>query len=383
MLESFLTVCPIATDFLRSQQIVMDRLRRLATAIQARKSKCSEKELNAFYKEQIKILNRDVLAKLPGGKFQIPLDPRWEATTLIPEKCKIMSSKMAPLWLVFNNADHNGMPLYVMFKCGDDLRQDILTLQILRYMDELWLQNGMDLRLSPYNVIATGLTENKKGCGMIEIMLKSCTTAGIQMEYGGGAGGAFKVETLDQYLRDHNKTDEAYQKAVENFTYSCAGYCVATYVMGIGDRHNDNIMLTHDGHLFHIDFGHILGNFKFKYGFKRERSAFVFTPEMAYVMGGKNYESSQMFKEFKQICYNAFLCLRRHASDLENLFGAMLGAGLPELTIDDLQYLRQQLCLELTDAKAIDMFKQEIKKALSATSRRVDNYFHLLKHAKT
>jgi hypothetical protein len=32
-----------------------------------------------------------------------------------------------------------------------------------------------------------------------------------------------------------------------------------------------------------IDFGHFLGNFKKKFGFNRERSAFVFTPEMAFV----------------------------------------------------------------------------------------------------
>jgi hypothetical protein len=75
---------------------------------------------------------------------------------------------------------------------------------------------------------------------------------------------------------------EEKEQCVENFCLSCAAYVVATYVLGIGDRHNDNIMLTVSGHVFHIDFGHFLGNIKTWAGISRERAPFILTPDWAY-----------------------------------------------------------------------------------------------------
>ena len=34
---------------------------------------------------------------------------------------------------------------------------------------------------------------------------------------------------------------------MRRFTLSCVGYCVATYVLGVGDRHSDNIMVKKTG----------------------------------------------------------------------------------------------------------------------------------------
>ena len=41
-------------------------------------------------------------------------------------------------------------------------------------------------------------------------------------------------------------------KAMEQFLLSCVGYCVATYVLGVGDRHSDNIMLRTNGQVANL-----------------------------------------------------------------------------------------------------------------------------------
>ena len=62
----------------------------------------------------------------------------------------------------------------------------------------------------------------------------------------------FKKGLLMSWLKHNNPSIEERAKAQEQFTLSCAGYSVAAYVLGIGDRHNDNIMVKTNGQMFHI-----------------------------------------------------------------------------------------------------------------------------------
>ena len=140
-------------------------------------------------------------------------------------------------------------------------------------------------------------------------------------------------------------------------------------------------MLTKDGHLFHIDFGHFLGNFKQKFGNNRERAAFVFTPEMAYVMGGSSYRKSTHFKKFLDYCNKAFLNLRKNANLLENLFGLMVAAGMPELMKEtDIYYMRDKLLLNEKEQKAEKKLNEEIENSLDSKYRRFDNFIHNVRH---
>ncbi|KDO31801.1 hypothetical protein SPRG_03721 [Saprolegnia parasitica CBS 223.65] len=323
-------------------------------------------EIRAEVRIKLTALN----ATLPAS-YQLPIDPRVEVGKLIVAKCKVMSSAKLPLWLVFENAEAGGDPVTVIFKSGDDVRQDSLTLQLIRVMDELWRERGLDLAMEPYKCVATGPMT-----GILQVVLNSITTADIHKRI--GTLGAFDETSFTNWITANNQDKKSLKMAVDLFRRSCAGYCVATCVLGIGDRHNDNIMLTHAGRYFHIDFGHFLGHVKYQFGIKREKTPFVFTPEMAHVLGGVGADD---YAKFVQTCGDAFNVVREHVPFLVTLFLLMIPAEMPELrSRDDINYLVEVCVPTLSTSDAAKSFEVAIEYCLGSRFKRWDNTLHIVAH---
>jgi len=296
------------------------------------------------------------------SKVECPLDPNIDLKELVIDDCKVMNSKMRPLWLVFKQS-YRDKKISIIYKNGDDLRQDMLTLQILTIMDQIWKEEGLDMKMIPYKCLATG-----SDSGLIEVVSPANTIANIQKERSGGAvNSSFRYKSLLEWITDMAvKHDISRQEAIDNFTYSCAGYCVATYVLGIGDRHSDNIMVTEKGHLFHIDFGHILGNFKYKLKIKRERVPFVLTQDFINVINKGEINVKEDFNKFKDLCLRLYLLLRSKGHLFITLFALMLESGLPELTsVKNLEFLRDTLCLNEEEKKARSSFLKDFNHAIT------------------
>jgi len=60
----------------------------------------------------------------------------------------------------------------------------------------------------------------------------------------------------------------------------------------------------------------------------------------------------------------------------------MVSAGMPELLCEeDVMYMRDQLLLTMSDEEAGAEFLKQVNASVTATSRRLDNFIHIAKHA--
>uniref|UniRef100_A0A671T363 phosphatidylinositol-4,5-bisphosphate 3-kinase n=1 Tax=Sinocyclocheilus anshuiensis TaxID=1608454 RepID=A0A671T363_9TELE len=371
ILEAYCRGCIPHIEVLKKQVEALNKLKAVSELIKLGTIKTKTKQ--AHLKEAMMTCLRQTGFIETLSDLQSPLNPN----ILLAGRCKYMDSKMKPLWIVYNNKLLGGDTVGIIFKNGDDLRQDMLTLQILRLMDLLWKEANLDLRIVPYGCLATG-----DHSGLIEVVSSADTIANIQKTSSNmAAAAAFNKDALLNWLKDKNSGD-ALDKAIEEFTLSCAGYCVATYVLGIGDRHSDNIMVRSTGQLFHIDFGHILGNFKSKFGIKRERVPFILTHDFIHVIQQGKTGNTEKFGNFRQYCEEAYLILRKNGNLFITLFALMLTAGLPELTsVKDIQYLKDSLALGKTDEEALKQFRQKFDEALRESwTTKVNWMAHIVAH---
>ncbi|KAF3855543.1 hypothetical protein F7725_016266 [Dissostichus mawsoni] len=143
-----------------------------------------------------------------NSSCRLPLNPALLVKGINIQSCSFFNSNAVPLKLSFQNLDPLGDNINVIFKSGDDLRQDMLTLQVIRIMNKIWIQEGLDMRMVIFKCFSTG-----RGRGRSRWSTASPDPSN---------------RPLADWLQKHNPTDEQYDKS--------------------------------SGHMFHIDFGKFLGH---------------------------------------------------------------------------------------------------------------------------
>ncbi|XP_049865129.1 phosphatidylinositol 4-phosphate 3-kinase C2 domain-containing subunit alpha isoform X2 [Pectinophora gossypiella] len=348
------------TNTLMRQQLLVKTLSDVAMSVKNAKETQRQRAL-LVGGERLAAMLRQAPAALPLALHRYVHD-------VDVKTCSYFSSNTLPLKINFIGSDNAIVP--AMFKVGDDLRQDSLVLQVIKVMDSLWLKAGLDLRIVTFQALPTS---DKRG--MIEIVSEAETLRAIQTEW--GLTGSFKDKPIAEWLAKHNPSELEYQRARDNFTASCAGYSVATYLLGICDRHNDNIMLKTSGHLFHIDFGKFLGDAQMFGNFKRDRAPFVLTHDMVYVINGGE-RPTQRFQHFVELCCMAFNIVRAHHQHILDLFALMAMSGVGGVTSAAVSYVRAALLPAATNAEAAAAFARLIHSSLKSKFTPINFFLHNL-----
>ena len=225
-----------------------------------------------------------------NGSVCMPWDPNTHCINIDFKNIRQLNSSSRPFIvpLITTRSSRVGYRKNHILIKNEDLRKDKLTMYIAK-----WLRNVCDNKVSvcTYNVLPYDLNY-----GWIEIIDEAVTLYDISHKYN---------KTLQNYILDlnHNLT---VNEVRDGFIRSCVSSCVLSYILGVGDRHAENILVNKYGELVHIDFSYLLGEDP-----KNVKVEMKITPDMLNMLGGKD---SEQFQIFKQNCSEVYKIVRSRSS---------------------------------------------------------------------
>lgn len=190
-------------------------------------------------------------------------------------------------------------------KANDDLRQELMTMQLIKKFHQIFQEANLPLHLHPYEIIITS-----KSSGLIEFIPDTISIDALKKML------PPKCQ-LTKFYRSHFKIN--FIRAQKDFCESLAAYSLVCYLLSIKDRHNGNILIDTKGNIIHIDFGFILGispggNLNF------ENAPFKMTKEYIRLLDG---EESEIFFYFKSIFLRGLIEARKHVDTFINIIDTM------------------------------------------------------------
>ena len=186
-------------------------------------------------------------------------------------------------------------------KSNDDLRQEVFVMQMIHFYKSVFAQAKLPLWLKTYRILSTG-----SSTGLLELLTDATSLDALKKSDGYPKEGGLRAYFVKVY---GGPDSESFKAAQANFAQSLAAYGIVSYLLGLKDRHNGNIMIDTRGHLINIDFGFAMG-MRPGNDFSFERAPFKLTKEYVEVMGGVN---SGCYKEFERLFVAGFEEARKNS----------------------------------------------------------------------
>ncbi|KAG7573163.1 Armadillo-type fold [Arabidopsis suecica] len=284
--------------------------------------------------------------KMQGEDLYLPTAPNKLVKGIqIDSGITLQSAAKVPIMITFNVVDRDGnqndaKPQACIFKVGDDCRQDVLALQVISLLRDIFQAVGLNLYLFPYGVLPTGA-----GRGIIEVVPNTRSRSQMGESTDGGLYEIFQEEFGPV-------GSPSFETARGNFLTSSAGYAVASLLLQPKDRHNGNLLYDNMGRLVHIDFGFIFetspgGNMRF------ESAHFKLSHEMTQLLDPSGNMKSESWHQFVSLCVKGYLAARRYMEGIISTVEMMVESGLPCFSRGDpIEKLRKRFHPEMSEREA-------------------------------
>ena len=253
-----------------------------------------------------------------------------------------------------------------IIKANDDLRQEAMTMQLIKKYDELFKKENIPLKLHPYEIIVTS-----NSGGLIEFINDTISFDALKKKL--LENNLTFTEFFEKYFGDD------FEEGQKNFAESLAGYSLVCYLLSIKDRHNGNILLSKDGSIIHIDFGFILGispggNLNF------ENAPFKITKDYVNLMGGVD---SSIFCYFKSLFIRGLFVARKNMDIIANLIEGMgVGVAMPCFNGRNLKEIisnfKERCFFRYSEAEIVPQVNNLFDKAVNSWRTTQYDYFQKL-----
>lgn len=261
------------------------------------------------------IVNKTITAftllanRKPKDEIKMPLLYPFNMDYLITEikEIKELSSCSKPLiikMIISNKNSSEKKEIFVIIKKDKSIRKENIVSSLIVLLQNKLKSHSNKNRIDNFELIPTyKIIMITRNIGIVEYVDDCKTLRQINND----------KYTLQNYVLEHNRNTTLHV-VKDRFIKSLAISSCISYILGLGDRHLDNIMINKLGQIFHIDYGYIMENPTINiFGAPVIRV----TREMNDFLGGVN---STYYKEFKKFVISVFDIMRLYNNYILNYY---------------------------------------------------------------
>lgn len=216
--------------------------------------------------------------------------------------------------------------------------------------------------LFPYDAVIYQVMPITSNSGMIKIVEDAETLHKILSN----------KTTISNYIISKNE-NKIISDVLNRYVYSLVAYTLHSYFIGLGDRHQHNIMITDDGAIFHIDFGYIMGKDSYPLTAYNVR----LSSDMLDIVGGA---CGDRYNMYLNLCARGIVVLRKYF----NMFFVLLNQNpnlFPEKQVE--KFILNRFQPRQSDQVVITELMNIIERSHDAYHDLIRDFFHYHTQEKT